>query len=79
MRLTHCNQFSSDSALSLTDEYLFSISSLNSRSHETIWWNRWKQAHEAGKAPKIFLEATDAKALEYIDMELLKQYAVQEA
>lgn len=41
--------------------------------------SRWKQAHEAGKAPKIFLEATDAKALEYIDMELLKQYAVEEA
>jgi uncharacterized protein len=39
---------------------------------------RWKQAHDAGKAPKIFLEATDAKALDTVPLELLKQYAVED-
>jgi uncharacterized protein (DUF2237 family) len=40
--------------------------------------SRWKQAHDAGKAPKIFLEATDAKALDTVPLELLKQYAVED-
>ena len=40
--------------------------------------DRWKQAHDAGKAPKIFLEATDAKALDTVPLELLKQYAVED-
>jgi Uncharacterized protein conserved in bacteria (DUF2237) len=40
--------------------------------------HRWKQAHDAGKAPKIFLEATDAKALDTVPLELLKQYAVED-
>ena len=33
---------------------------------------RWKQAHEAGFAPAVDLEATHEKALEYISLETLK-------
>jgi uncharacterized protein (DUF2237 family) len=36
---------------------------------------RWKEAYEAGFAPKVVLEATDEAALEYIDLKILVQYA----
>jgi len=35
---------------------------------------RWLEAHEAGKAPKINLKATNQKVLEYIDLETLEKY-----
>jgi uncharacterized protein (DUF2237 family) len=35
---------------------------------------RWKEAFVAGFAPPIILEATNAKALEFISLEVLKQY-----
>ncbi len=38
---------------------------------------RWKEALKAGKAPKIKLEATHEKTLEYINLEELKKYAVE--
>lgn len=37
---------------------------------------RWIQAYHAGMAPRIKLEATHASAVEFIDMEHLKAYAV---
>jgi len=39
---------------------------------------RWKEAHEAGVAPKVDLEATNEKVLDLIDMDLLLQYALKE-
>ena len=36
---------------------------------------RWKEAHDAGKAPKVALESTDAKALEYIPLDVLRANA----
>ncbi len=36
---------------------------------------RWLEALEAGKAPKVNLVATHISALEFIDLETLKQYA----
>jgi uncharacterized protein (DUF2237 family) len=47
-------------------------------THHLICIRRWKQAHDAGKAPKVFLEATDAKALDMVPLDLLKQYAVED-
>ncbi|PIB31257.1 hypothetical protein BFP77_02280 [Maribacter sp. 4U21] len=35
---------------------------------------RWLEAEKAGKAPKIVLEATHEKALEYTSIAVLKQY-----
>jgi hypothetical protein len=35
---------------------------------------RWKEAHEAGVAPPLVLEATHEKALKYIPLETLKTY-----
>jgi uncharacterized protein (DUF2237 family) len=37
---------------------------------------RWLQAHEAGKAPRIYLRATNRKVLDLISMEILKGYAL---
>jgi hypothetical protein len=37
--------------------------------------NRWLEAEKAGVAPFVDLAATDQKALEYTDINLLKTYA----
>jgi uncharacterized protein len=37
---------------------------------------RWAQAHSAGVAPPVVLASTNARALEVIDMDVLRPYAV---
>lgn len=39
--------------------------------------SRWKEAHAAGFAPPIILEASHEKALEIIPLDVLRQYAIQ--
>ncbi len=39
---------------------------------------RWKEAHEQQSAPRVVLESTHEKALQYIDLNVLKQYALKE-
>ena len=39
--------------------------------------SRWKQAEKAGKAPRVILEATHEKSLQYVSLEVLQQYAIQ--
>ena len=39
--------------------------------------SRWLEAEEAGVAPRIVLEATHSKALEYVSLGLLQKYAFQ--
>ena len=36
--------------------------------------SRWIEAHKAGCAPKIFLEATNLKTLDYVSFETLLEY-----
>jgi len=36
---------------------------------------RWKEAHEAGVAPPVVLEATHQRALDFIDLDTLVAYA----
>ncbi|MCA9053489.1 MAG: DUF2237 domain-containing protein [Planctomycetaceae bacterium] len=38
---------------------------------------RWKEAYQAGFAPPVVLEATHISVLEFIDLELLQEYAVE--
>lgn len=38
---------------------------------------RWKQALEAGMAPRVHLEATHISALEFVDLEQLQEHAVE--
>ena len=37
---------------------------------------RWEQAHRAGKAPKLYLKATNIVTLRGIPLEILKPYAL---
>ena len=37
---------------------------------------RWKEAHEQGKAPPVFLESTHEATLKLVDFNILQQYAV---
>lgn len=37
---------------------------------------RWKEALDAGMAPRVVLEATHISALEYVSLEDLKRYAI---
>ena len=37
---------------------------------------RWKEAHEAGMAPKVFLEGTHMSAIEFVSIEDLKKHSV---
>jgi uncharacterized protein (DUF2237 family) len=37
---------------------------------------RWREAYEAGYAPPVILEATDARALEFLPLEWLRAHAV---
>lgn len=37
---------------------------------------RWKEAHDAGCAPQVMLTCTHQRALEYVPLDVLKQYAV---
>ncbi len=37
---------------------------------------RWKEALDAGFAPKVILEATHMSMLEFVDLEVLQQHAV---
>ncbi|HEY9886092.1 MAG TPA: DUF2237 domain-containing protein [Vampirovibrionales bacterium] len=38
---------------------------------------RWLEAHKVGYAPPLHLESSDKKALEIIELEILKQYAAK--
>lgn len=37
--------------------------------------SRWVQAHQAGLAPKVILEATHESVLQFVDLEVLERYA----
>ena len=37
---------------------------------------RWAQAYNAGKAPKLFLQSTHEKTLDYIPLGVLKVFAI---
>lgn len=38
--------------------------------------SRWLQAHEAGKAPRVYLRRTHRRALEVAPMDILRAYAL---
>lgn len=39
---------------------------------------RWKEAYDAGMAPKVILQATNEQALEYVTMDQLLEFAYKE-
>jgi hypothetical protein len=49
--------------------------------HGDIWClcaQRWGQAYEAGKAPRLFLQATHEKTLDYVDFDILRLFALDQ-
>lgn len=38
---------------------------------------RWKEAHDAGVAPKVYLESTHIKALDYVSLAQLKAHSAE--
>lgn len=40
--------------------------------------SRWVEAHEAGMAPPVVLEATHASVVEHLDLDVLKAFAWRE-
>ena len=36
---------------------------------------RWREAHEAGMAPRVFLRATHERALEIVSLEVMRKFA----
>ena len=48
-------------------------------THGDIWClcaQRWAQAYNAGKAPKLYLQATHEKTLDYVPFHILREYAL---
>ena len=39
---------------------------------------RWAQAYNAGKAPKIYLQSTHEKTLDYIPLDILRLFAIDD-
>jgi uncharacterized protein len=37
---------------------------------------RWKEAHDAGKAPPVFIESCAKEALNFVELQTLLQYAI---
>ena len=47
--------------------------------HGDVWClcaQRWAQAYNAGQAPKLFLQATHEKTLDYVPFDVLREYAL---
>ena len=38
--------------------------------------SRWREAHEEGKAPRVYLRRTHRRALETVPMDVLRRYAI---
>ncbi len=53
----------------------FSFPGLNPGDHWCLCAGRWLEAAEAGMAPKVVLEATNAAALDIVPLELLQAHA----
>lgn len=55
----------------------FGFEGLKPGDHWCLCVSRWKEALEAGMAPKVNLEATHISTLEFVDLDDLKNHALQ--
>jgi len=54
----------------------YSFPGLNEGDIWCLCAQRWAQAYNAGKAPKLFLQSTHEKTLDYIPLDVLKAFAI---
>ena len=59
-----------------TPNPLYGFSGLKPGDRWCICVERWKQAFDAGYPCPLLLEATHISALEFVDLEVLKQHAI---
>jgi uncharacterized protein (DUF2237 family) len=59
-----------------TPNPMYRFPGLKSGDRWCLCVERWKEALEAGMAPRVVLEATHISALEYVDLEDLEAYSV---
>jgi len=68
-------EFSKKMGNDLTKDYPeYNFKGLKDGDKWCLCVSRWIEAHEAGCAPKIILEATNLKTLDYISFETLLEY-----
>lgn len=60
-----------------TPNPMFAFPGLSSGDRWCLCAQRWKQALEAGSAPQVVLEATHISTLEFVDLDDLRQYAIE--
>lgn len=60
-----------------TPNPLFGFQGLKPGDRWCLCVTRWKEALEAGMAPKVSLEATHISSLEFVDLEDLQRHAVE--
>jgi hypothetical protein len=61
----------------MTPNPLFNFPGLKAGDQWCLCVQRWKEALEAGVAPPVVLEATHISTLEFVDLEELRQHAVE--
>ena len=54
----------------------FNFPGLKAGDHWCLCAERWKEAYENNKAPKVFLRRTNKKALKVIDLEIIKKLSI---
>jgi uncharacterized protein len=54
----------------------FEFPGLKHGDHWCLCVSRWVEAHEVGLAPSVDLEACHISVLEFVDLAVLKQYAL---
>ncbi len=68
-------QFSKSRGNDLTRDYpQYNFKGLKAGDYWCLCVSRWIEAHKAGVAPKINLNATHLKTLDYVDLETLETY-----
>ncbi|MFY7901006.1 MAG: DUF2237 family protein, partial [Chitinophagaceae bacterium] len=60
----------------ITPNPIFSFPGLKEGDKWCLCATRWKEAYNAGKAPKVILECTHAKALSIVSLQQLKEHAI---
>ena len=61
----------------ITPDYNYRFPGLKPGDKWCLCVLRWKEAYDAGKAPKVKLEATHEKALKYVTIDQLIEHALK--
>jgi uncharacterized protein (DUF2237 family) len=70
-------QFSRDQGNDLmTPMREYQFPGLKPGDHWCLCVSRWQEAHQAGVAPKVNLQATHMSTLEYVALEVLQKFSV---